>query len=302
MRVLLMLLLALPPVYAAPAMTAQSDPELAAGVRQVEEGDFEGAIVTLDPVARRLAAAGGAPAAQACLYLGIAQLALGQREAALARFREALAHQPSLRLTPDRYSPKVISAFEEARRTREAEAQPTPATSSATKSGGKGRGRTVLITGAALAAGVGAALALGGRHSQSGSGPEVAFMAARFGTPVLECPNDTSGTPLPVTIDLNAQNGSGNDVAITAASVVLIIVSSPAVPGEVGFAGTAPALVAPATVRPGSNALRVSTTLNCANGAGDASRFNEWKGRVTLTTASGAQTIETADTMRVNLP
>ena len=33
-----------------------ADPELAAGLRQVREGDFEGAVVTLDAVARRLAA------------------------------------------------------------------------------------------------------------------------------------------------------------------------------------------------------------------------------------------------------
>jgi hypothetical protein len=73
------------------------------------------------------------------------------------------------------------------------------------------------------------------------------------------------------------------------------------VPSEVGFASTAPATVAPSTLRPGTTTLRVQTTLTCANGAGDASRFNEWRGRVTLT-AGAAQALETADTMRVNLP
>ena len=86
-------------------------------------GDFEGAVATLGPVADRLAAKGGHDAAQACLYLGIAHLALDQRDAARARFREALGHEPSLRLGPDRFSPKVIAAFEDARREREAAAR-----------------------------------------------------------------------------------------------------------------------------------------------------------------------------------
>jgi len=38
------------------------------------------------------------------------------------------------------------------------------------------------------------------------------------------------------------------------------------------------------------------------NGAGDAPRFNEWSGGITLTTAAGAVNLETADRMRVNIP
>jgi hypothetical protein len=90
-------------------------------------------------------------------------------------------------------------------------------------------------------------------------------------------------------------------VTIGSVSAVLIIVASPAVPSEVGFASSQPATAAPTTLRPGTTTVRVQTTLTCANGEGDASRFNEWKGRVTLTTGA-AQTVETVDTMRVNLP
>jgi hypothetical protein len=46
----------------------------------------------------------------------------------------------------------------------------------------------------------------------------------------------------------------------------------------------------------------VQTTLTCGNGPGDAPRYNDWKGRVTLTTPDGAHVVETADTMRVNIP
>jgi hypothetical protein len=273
------------------------DPGLAAGIRQVDEGDFEGAVATLGPVADRLEAAGGRDAAQACLYLGIAHLALDQRDAARARFAEALGHDPSLRLGPDRFSPKVLAAFEEARREREAAAR--GAAEAAPRAGGGG-GRKLLLGAAAAAVGGGVLWAVGRGDTNPPPGI-VTFGGARFGTPVLECPNGTAGAPLAAAIDLNAQNDTGRDVTIAAVSAVLVIVASPAVPGEVGFASSQPATVAPSTLRPGTTALRVQTTLTCANGEGDASRFNEWRGRVTLT-AIDAQTVETADTMRVNLP
>jgi hypothetical protein len=151
-----------PSPEAALAAAAQ-DPGLAAGIRQVDEGDFEGAVTTLGPVADRLAAKGGHDAAQACLYLGIAHLAIDQGDAARARFREALGHEPSLRLAADRFSPKVITAFEEARRDREAAAraaEPSPGAKPQPKKGHAGR--TVLLAGAAVAAGAGIALAVGG--------------------------------------------------------------------------------------------------------------------------------------------
>jgi len=282
-----------------PAVAAQ-DPGLAAGIRQVDEGDFEGAVATLGPVTDRLSAKGGHDAARACLYLGIAQLALDQGDAARARFREALGHEPSLRLFPDRFSPKVIAAFNDARREREAEAvAAAPETNPET---GKGHtGRTLLLGGAAAVAGGAILYTVGRGDTNPPDDGQVTFTGARFGTPVLDCPNGTAGTPLAVAIDLSAQNSSGRDVTIGAVSAVLIIVASPSVPSEVNFASSAPATVAPATLRPGTTALRVQTTLTCANGAGDASRFNEWRGRVTLTTGA-AQTLETADTMRVNLP
>ena len=62
----------------------------------------------------------GHDVAQACLYLGIADLALDQGDAARARFREAPATSPP----PPRPRPllaEVIAAFEDARREREAE-------------------------------------------------------------------------------------------------------------------------------------------------------------------------------------
>jgi hypothetical protein len=278
------------------------DEGLASGIRQVEEGDFEGAVLTLGPVADRLSARGGHEAAQACLYLGIAHLALDQRDAALARFRAALGHEPSLRLDPERFSPKVISAFEEARREGEAAARAANPEDAAEAESGKGHaGRTALVAGGAAAAGVGIALALGGGDPATPDGA-LTVAGARFGSPVLECPNGTDGVPLALTIDMTARNETGGDAAITAVSAVLTIVASPGAPGEVGLQSSQPATVVPATLLPGTTALRVQTTLTCGNGSGDAPRFNDWRGRVTLTTPRGVQVVETADTMRVNIP
>jgi hypothetical protein len=280
---------------------APQEPDLAAGIRQVAEGDFEGAVTTLGPVVERLQKKGGHDAAQACLYLGIAQLALDERDAARARFREALGHDPSLRLGPDRFSPKVISTFEEARREREAAARAAKPGGPADSGSGKGNtGRMLLVAGGAAAAGVGIALAAGG-ESTSSSGV-VRLTGARFGTPVIECPNGTDGVPLPLAIDLNADNGTGRDAPISAVSAVLTIVASPALPSEVGFQSSHPATVVPATLRPATTALRVQTTLTCGNAGGDEYRFNDWRGRVTLTTPDGAHAIETVDTLRVNIP
>jgi hypothetical protein len=48
--------------------------------------------------------------------------------------------------------------------------------------------------------------------------------------------------------------------------------------------------------------LQLSSFLICGNGEGDPGRFNEWSGRVTLTTPVGVFMIDAADRMRVNLP
>jgi hypothetical protein len=64
-----------------------------------------------------------------------------------------------------------------------------------------------------------------------------------------------------------------------------------------------PATTIPATIATGGRTtVRVDSTLLCDNGPGDSARFNEWSGRVTLTTSAGVFTVETADRLRVNIP
>ena len=275
------------------AQEAPSDPEVEAGVRQVQEGDFETAVITLEAAFRRLAldAAHAPLRVRAAVHLGIAHVALDHREAAKARFKDALALDPGLRLTADRHSPKVIGAFEEARREYASQARPVSVP--------RKRSRAPWLLGGAAVVGGGALLA-----TRTGGGNEggTVFTGARFGTPVLDCPDGNEGTPLSVAILLQARNDSKQPATIASVTATLVIRTS-ALPGEIGFASSRPATALPAAIPAGAvTTVRVDTTLLCQNGAGDAPRFNEWSGGITLTTAAGAVNLETADRMRVNIP
>jgi len=155
----------------APIASAQpptTDAEVQRGIRQVEDGDYDPAIVTLDAAARRLTAdpSRARDLSQAYLYLGIAYIGKGHEAAAKAKFREAVAQIKDLTLSPDKFPPKVIDLFEAARAEARAQATPapaaapTPAPAAAGKKGGSGK--TILIVGGLAAVGGGVALAAGG--------------------------------------------------------------------------------------------------------------------------------------------
>jgi hypothetical protein len=268
------------------------DPEIEAGIRQVQEGDFETAVVTLEGAYRRLSreAPRSPILVRAALHLGIAYVALEQRETAKARFKDALALDPGLRLTTDRYSPKVIGVFEEARRER-AKAVPPPTI--------RKRSPVPWVVGGVAVAGGTALLATRGGGGTVGA---TTFSGARFGTPVLDCADGDTSTPLPVSILVEARNDAKQAVLIRSVTATLVIVTS-AIPSEIGFASNRPATPMPASLPAGSaTTVRVDTSLLCQNGAGDAPRFNEWTGRLTLTTPGGVFGVETTDRMRVNIP
>src|SRR5215831_18445447 len=116
MRHLLAFLLSATLTFLSAPLPAQStDADLATGFRQVQEGDFEGAVATLEGAVRRL---GSLPArsrdlVRAYVELGVAYVALDQNEEARSRFREALLRDRTLTLSPAAYSPKVLTVFEE---------------------------------------------------------------------------------------------------------------------------------------------------------------------------------------------
>jgi hypothetical protein len=269
-----------------PLPAQSADPELAQGVRQVREGDFEGAVATLESVVRRLSSAPerSRDLVQAYVNLGVAYVALDQRDLARSRFGEALARDRNLKLSAAEYSPKVLAVFEEARQ----QARPSG-------QGRKGSKTPYVIAGAAAAATAGVVLAT------RGSNASAAFSGARFGNLVAVCPDDSINVPVQVLILVEAQAGSAA-LSIDSATAQLIIVMS-ADTGEVGFASTQATTVSPMVVAAKTHAtLQVSTVLVCNNGPGDPGRFNEWSGRVTFTTSAGVFTVETADRLRVNIP
>jgi hypothetical protein len=267
---------------------APPDPELVVGIRQVKEGDFETALLTLDGVAQRLT---GDPSrvrdlAQACLYLGIAALALDQKGAAKGHFHRAAEADRTLRLSANRFSPKVIAAFDEARREVAATG----------RKGGSGSKVGLVALGVGGAAAAIAVAAKGG-----GSEPGVALFAnARFGTPVIECPNGSKSVPISFTILVDGTNTTGNPVTVNSVSATVVIEAS-AIPSEIGLASSLPAMAAPDRVA-SSTTVTVTSALLCDNAPGNVPRFNEWSGRVTLTTSAGVFPLTAADRLRVNVP
>jgi hypothetical protein len=129
------------------------------GIQQVNDGEYDSAIVTLDGAVRRLTGVPGQTKelAQAYLYLGIAYLAKGHETSARERFREAVKQVRDLDLNPQKFAPRVIEAFERAR--QDVKQGPSSAAPEAKKDGGSGK--LLLIGGGAAAVGAGALVVLG---------------------------------------------------------------------------------------------------------------------------------------------
>src|SRR5262249_55526052 len=123
------------------------------------------------------------------------------------------------------------------------------------------------------------------------------------GTPALDCPDGSVDLPLPFTILVESSNPGSEAVTITSATTAMSIVASPGFPSEVGFRLSRPTTVTPAAVPAKLGAtIQVASTLLGGNGPGAPARFNAWRGRVTLTTTAGVFVLDTADTLRVNIP
>jgi len=277
------------------AMQEAGTPEsgVATGVRQVEEGDYAGAVKSLESAIARLR---GDPArvrllVQADIQLAVAHVALDHTSQAVQAFSEVLTLDPELRLDEERFSPKVLSALQTA---REQAARRSGAPARKSSSGRK----AALIVGGAVVAGAATVLAVRG-----GDGSTPTFSGARFGTPAITCENGSNNVRLPFTILVEASNPSGSPVSITTVATAMTIEASPGFPGEVGFRSGEASTVVPSSIpAKQSVTLQVTSSLICGNGEGDPGRFNEWSGNVTFTTPVGVFMIATADRMRVNIP
>jgi hypothetical protein len=173
--------MALPQQFAI-AQSSPADVDLATGIRQVREGDFDAALITLDGVVRRLSGQQGQAKelARAYTYLAIAYVGLAQQETAKAKLLEAWKADKHMTLSPKEFPPSIIEFFEQAKKegeeTAKAEAKPispvpSPAPSpvgttekTERKSAGGG-GKTALIVVGVLAAAGGIALAAKGGAS-----------------------------------------------------------------------------------------------------------------------------------------
>jgi len=168
--------------------SAQSPPadDLARGMQQVEGGEFDAAVVTLDGVVRRLAAQPSPPRdlARAYLYLAIAYLGLSQEQTAKATFLDALKADRSLVLSTGEFPPRIVQFFQQVKKESEAAAAQVPpaapappaatpgpparpAPQAAEKKGGS---TALLVVGGGAAAALVGALALGGGGGDTGGG------------------------------------------------------------------------------------------------------------------------------------
>lgn len=161
MRGLLTLVLLLALAAPTTVMAQPADAEVKRGIQQVDEGEYDAAILTLDGAARRLAASPvkGKDLAEAYLYLGIAYLAKGHETTARNRFREAVKQARDLNLSPEKFAPRVIEEFERAREEESRQAPPPQ------KQGG-GSSKLLLIGGGVAAAGAGVVVLAGGNEPE----------------------------------------------------------------------------------------------------------------------------------------
>jgi hypothetical protein len=171
-------------VFGLPAASLRADvgsidSELSRGIGQVQAGEFDQALITLDGVVKVLSAQGGSKArdlGRAYAYLAIAYAGLAQEEKAKAEFLEALKVDRNMRMSPSEFPPNVIAMFEEARKEaaqkegrKYSPATPAPAPGAMVEKHGGGNGALIAL-GAAAAVGGGVALAAGGK-SQSTPAP-----------------------------------------------------------------------------------------------------------------------------------
>lgn len=108
-------LIALLPGLSAPdSPSSRAEAMLAMGIAQVNEGDFDTAIFTLDSLVRALLSepSQAKTLAQAYMYLGAGYMGLDHEAAARGKFRKALACDPTIRPRPDEFPPKVLTVFE----------------------------------------------------------------------------------------------------------------------------------------------------------------------------------------------
>jgi hypothetical protein len=106
--------------YELPFGDTPSDPYYTRGIAQLKDGDFRGAILTLEPVVRRLTfqPKRRKELARAQFCLGVAYLEVGREVDAKTSFLAALENDGSLKPAAGSFPAKVLSFFEHAKDSR----------------------------------------------------------------------------------------------------------------------------------------------------------------------------------------
>src|SRR3990172_8470174 len=175
-----LLILGLVTFGASPDSPATQEPDLSLGIRQVEEGEFDQAVLTLDAAARRLQERGvsGETLARSHFYSGIAYLGLGMESSARDRFRKAWTENRTLSVTAREFAPNVVGLYGQVQQQAEAEeaaarrvaqapaaARSTSASSEPPANKKSKKPVMLILAGGVAAAGGGLALAGGGGSS-----------------------------------------------------------------------------------------------------------------------------------------
>jgi hypothetical protein len=170
--------------------------ELARGVRQVREGEFEAALSTLDQATRRLAAekAPAGDVSRAYVYLAITYIGLAQVEMAKSKFLDALAADGALELSAREFPASIVEMFAAVKKESGAHApSPRPASAPVASAAAPRKGGSKLPLVLAGVGGAGAVVAVaaskGGRGAQ-----RPATSAAQTPTPTPTPPPDTTFT------------------------------------------------------------------------------------------------------------
>ena len=189
-RRLFCLLTAVLPAVPTPALPQTASVELGQGIRQVEEGDLDAAIITLDSVVQRLAGVPGRQAelALAHFYLGVSYLGVSQAEPARTQFKEAWRNNRGMKLDPKKFPKRVIRAYEEAKAEASREASQGPPV----KAKGGGNSKALLIVGGLAAVGGGVALAGGSSPASPSATPVGGPQVLVSGGSSISAPNITT--------------------------------------------------------------------------------------------------------------
>jgi hypothetical protein len=285
---------------------AVTDPDLKIGIQQVEDGDLETAVVTLEAAISRLAAEKGheKDLATAHLYLAMTHLGLSQLETAKANVRAAWRNDKQMRLDPSRFPPTLIKMYEET------QAEARAASPKKKKGGGGGAVLAVVGGGVAVAAGVAAASSGGPKPTPT---PGAVFaMNARWVPGTFVCPDGLPGSSAQIpgeslwTLQVDFESVTANSVFVNSCNLTATIIGSD-FPGEVGaHTGAMPCnITGGSPISMSANITRTASVVGidplvCINGS--VTKTNHWQGTLTLQTSKGRYQLTTQNNLIIVTP